>query len=53
MSATLEQLKQKNEELKLKKRRLDAKVKLYTFLMWIRDDVRIKKIRKELYGTSN
>jgi len=53
MSTNLNQLRQQNIALRLKKRQILEKIKLYKFLAWIHDDMKIKKIKKDLYGTSN
>jgi hypothetical protein len=45
----VEQLKQKNAELRLKKAKIDNKIRLYRILNWIHTDKKIKSLRNKLY----
>jgi len=45
--------KARNAVLRKERVLLAKKIKVRRFLKWVRDDMRIKKLRKELYGTSH
>ncbi len=51
MAPTLEQLKEQNKTLKAQHRIIKSRIVLHKFLQWITTDLKIKKIRKELYDS--
>jgi hypothetical protein len=52
-SNNIEQLRNQNTLLKRKKKELQERIKLYKFLKWIKTDMMIKKIIKDLYELNN
>ncbi len=49
---TLQKLQEKNRALKAHQRILKSKIALAKFVRWIKIDMKLKQLRKELYGTN-